>query len=137
MILNRLDHLVLTVASIEKTSVFYARLGMKVVYKDGRTSLHFGPNKINLHERGHEFAPHAEPPTPGSGDFCLILDTPLDQVAIELHILIYRLRKVPASVTELPGRSAPSISAILITTLSNWPNTSDAGAYPRSQPPIT
>ena len=104
MILNRLDHLVLTVASIEKTSVFYARLGMKVVSTDGRTSLHFGPNKINLHERGHEFSPHAEPPTPGSGDFCLILDTPLDQVATELRNLDIPIEEGPGERDGATGK---------------------------------
>jgi catechol 2,3-dioxygenase-like lactoylglutathione lyase family enzyme len=88
MILDRLDHLVLTVASVEKTSVFYARLGMNIVYiEGGHHALHFGQHKISLHERGHEFDPHAQFPTPGAGDFCLIVTTPLDQVADELRNL--------------------------------------------------
>jgi catechol 2,3-dioxygenase-like lactoylglutathione lyase family enzyme len=88
MILDRLDHLVLTVANIETTSVFYARLGMNIIYTEGgHHALHFGQQKISLHQRGHEFNPHAQLPAPGSGDFCLIVATPLDQVADELHNL--------------------------------------------------
>ncbi len=70
------DHFVLTVASIERTAEFYERvLGMeKVVFAEGRVGLVFGPNKINLHEAGSEFKPHADRPLPGSGDFCLIVD---------------------------------------------------------------
>jgi catechol 2,3-dioxygenase-like lactoylglutathione lyase family enzyme len=94
MHLDRLDHLVLTVANVEATSVFYARLGMNIVYTNGgHHALHFGQHKISLHERGHEFDPHARSPTTGSGDFCLITTTPLDQVADELRNL-----KIPIEV---------------------------------------
>jgi catechol 2,3-dioxygenase-like lactoylglutathione lyase family enzyme len=103
MRLDRLDHLVLTVASVEKTSVFYARLGMKIVYADGRSSLHLGHQKINLHEHGHEFAPHATHPTPGSADFCLIVSTPLDQVADELRNLNIPIEEGPVDRTGAAG----------------------------------
>ncbi len=76
----RLDHFVLTVASIEATCDFYARvLGMEVKkFGDGRTALLFGEQKINLHQAGREFEPKAQAPTPGSGDFCLIVEGSLD-----------------------------------------------------------
>jgi catechol 2,3-dioxygenase-like lactoylglutathione lyase family enzyme len=46
MQVNRLDHLVLTVADISRTSEFYERaLGMKPVNKNGRWSLHFGVHR--------------------------------------------------------------------------------------------
>ena len=79
MKLDRLDHLVLTVADIAATCRFYERvLGMKtVVFGQGRTALHFGRVKINLHQAGKEFEPKAERPTPGSADLCLISETPL------------------------------------------------------------
>jgi catechol 2,3-dioxygenase-like lactoylglutathione lyase family enzyme len=58
---DRLDHLVLAVASIEPTVKFYSRiLGMDVViFGSGRTGLTFGTSKINLHEVGQEFEPKA------------------------------------------------------------------------------
>ena len=80
--INRLDHFVLTVASIEAACDFYSRvLGMEVrSFAGGRKSLHFGASKINLHQAGHEFEPKADRPVPGSADICLIAATPLEQV---------------------------------------------------------
>ena len=71
------DHLVLTVASIERTVAFYTRaLGMthEVFGPDGRSALRFGPHKINLHQSDNMFSPRAEHPMPGSGDICLLVD---------------------------------------------------------------
>lgn len=82
MHIDRLDHLVLTVADIEATCAFYQRLlGMEVVsFGNGRRALAFGQQKINLHAHGREFEPKAERPTPGSADFCLITRVPLAEV---------------------------------------------------------
>lgn len=82
MKIDRLDHFVLTVADIDATCDFYARvLGMEVVvFGEGRKALSFGIQKINLHHHQHEFEPKARRPTPGSGDFCLITSMPLAQV---------------------------------------------------------
>ena len=54
--INRLDHLVLTVADLDATIAFYTRvLGMEVVtFGAGRRALTFGVSKINLHEAGRE-----------------------------------------------------------------------------------
>jgi catechol 2,3-dioxygenase-like lactoylglutathione lyase family enzyme len=81
MQIDSLDHLVLTVADVACTCEFYARvLGMTVVtFGEGRTALHFGRQKINLHRAGHEFLPRADKPTPGSADFCLVTSVPLQQ----------------------------------------------------------
>ena len=81
MRIDRLDHLVLTVADIEATCAFYTGvLGMRVVeFGAGRKALAFGAQKINLHALGREFLPRAQFPTPGSADVCLITSTPLDE----------------------------------------------------------
>jgi catechol 2,3-dioxygenase-like lactoylglutathione lyase family enzyme len=86
MRIDRLDHLVLTVANIDTTMDFYTHvLGMKAeTFGTGRTALTFGNSKINLHQAGHEFEPKAHRPTPGSTDLCLITTDPLDQVIAEL-----------------------------------------------------
>ncbi|MBH1937339.1 VOC family protein [Streptomyces sp. AV19] len=86
MRIDRLDHLVLTVADLDVTVGFYTRvLGMTpVTFKGGRRALAFGHSKINLHEAGHEFEPKAHRPTPGSADLCLVVDEPLETVAAEL-----------------------------------------------------
>ncbi|MGD9280594.1 MAG: VOC family protein [Desulfobacterales bacterium] len=80
MEISKLDHLVLTVTDLEKTAFFYGSvLGMvKEVFGDGRTALKCGSQKINLHERGKEFEPKANKPTPGSADLCFITRTPLE-----------------------------------------------------------
>ena len=86
MRIDRLDHLVLTVASIEAAAEFYTRvLGMGVVtFGAGRTALTFGTSKINLHEAGKEFEPKARRPTPGSADICLIVEDGITEVMAEL-----------------------------------------------------
>jgi catechol 2,3-dioxygenase-like lactoylglutathione lyase family enzyme len=71
------DHLVLTVASIERTAAFYTRaLGMthEVFGPDRRSALRFGPHKINLHQSDNMFSPRAAQPMPGSADICLLVD---------------------------------------------------------------
>ena len=77
IVVERLDHLVLTVASIEATVDFYESvLGMSAIRfgADGsRVALRFGEQKINLHEVGREFEPKARRPTAGSGDLCFIV----------------------------------------------------------------
>ena len=85
--LDCLDHIVLTVASIERSCTFYAEvLGMRIETSDeGRTALHFDGQKINLHEAGREFEPKALKPTPGSADLCFISTTPLEDVIKHLH----------------------------------------------------
>jgi catechol 2,3-dioxygenase-like lactoylglutathione lyase family enzyme len=82
MKIDRLDHLVLTVADVTKTCEFYERvLGMETVtFGAGRRALAFGQQKINLHQSGKEFEPKAVKPTPGSGDLCFIASTPLPEV---------------------------------------------------------
>jgi catechol 2,3-dioxygenase-like lactoylglutathione lyase family enzyme len=86
MRVSRLDHLVLTVRSIEASVSFYTRvLGMaEETFGGGRKALVFGSSKINLHQVGHEFEPKAAAPTPGSADLCLIVDDDLDSVQAHL-----------------------------------------------------
>ena len=84
MEITGIDHLVLTVASIDRTIAFYTGvLGMRAESFGStpvRWALHFGAQKFNLHEAGHEFEPKAARPTVGSVDLCLVTRTPLDEV---------------------------------------------------------
>ncbi len=97
MEIDRIDHVVLTVRSIEATCDFYTRvLSMRVVtFAGGRKALAFGRQKFNLHEAGREFEPKAARPTPGSIDLCLITTTPLAEV-------IAHLRQCDVSILEGP-----------------------------------
>ncbi|KAM3512251.1 hypothetical protein MY11210_004098 [Beauveria gryllotalpidicola] len=75
-----LDHLVLTCSDVAATVAFYTtHLGMRatefVSPKDAdgigrRRALHFGTQKINLHQRGAEFEPKAQTALPGTADLC-------------------------------------------------------------------
>jgi catechol 2,3-dioxygenase-like lactoylglutathione lyase family enzyme len=107
--IDRLDHLVLTVADIDATVDFYTRvLGMQAVTFDGgRTALVFGRTKINLHPAGHEFEPKAEHPTPGSADVCLITTDPLDQVIEELAAHAVPIEEGPV---DQAGATGPVLS---------------------------
>ena len=84
---QRLDHLVLTIASIDRTVEFYRRvLGMEhVEFGEGRVALAFGEQKINLHEVGSEFKPKARRALPGSADLCFIIDVPVTRALARLE----------------------------------------------------
>jgi catechol 2,3-dioxygenase-like lactoylglutathione lyase family enzyme len=82
-----IDHFVLTVSDVERACEFYERvLGCEVVtFGAGRRALRFGDQKINLHPDGWDHEPKADRPTPGSGDFCVLTETPSEAVARELR----------------------------------------------------
>ena len=84
-VIDRFDHIVLTVRDLQPTLRFYERvLGARVVPPPadgkGSTAIAFGRQKINIHVKGREFEPKATNVTVGSGDFCLITEAPLEQV---------------------------------------------------------
>ncbi len=107
MKIDRLDHVVFTVADIKATCDFYARvLGTGVVtFADNRTALTFGNQKINLHQAGQEFEPRALRPTPGSADVCFITATPLEQV-------MQHLRDCGIDIVEGPVDKTGAIGAL-------------------------
>lgn len=108
MKIERLDHLVLTVADIEATCAFYSRvMGMEVVtFGNGRKALTFGQQKINLHEWGKEFEPKAALPTPGSGDLCFITETPMDAV-------VEHLKAEQVTIIEGPAKRTGAIGTLM------------------------
>jgi catechol 2,3-dioxygenase-like lactoylglutathione lyase family enzyme len=112
MNVNRLDHLVLTVASIDATVDFYTRvLGMEAItFGAGRTALKFGTSKINLHEIGREFEPKALRPTPGSADICLIVDSDIATVIAGLTGAGITIEEGPVDRT---GANGPIVSCYL------------------------
>lgn len=109
-IVTAIDHFVLTVASIEKTTAFYARalgFGVEVFGPEARTALTFGAQKINLHEVGREFTPRARVATAGSGDFCLLSETPVTEIAAHLEAEGIAIEEGPVSKT---GATGPLVS---------------------------
>jgi catechol 2,3-dioxygenase-like lactoylglutathione lyase family enzyme len=103
--LDRLDHLVLTVANIDAAVDFYTEvLGMEPVTLNGRKSLTFGVQTIKLHQRGHEPSPRAAHPMPGSGDLCFITTTPLDEVIRYVGELRIHIEEGPVEREGAMGR---------------------------------
>jgi catechol 2,3-dioxygenase-like lactoylglutathione lyase family enzyme len=74
------DHIVLCVRDVAVTRAFYKRmLGMEPrEERPGKWSLHFGEHKISLQDS--VTAPSiARDTVPGSGNFCVISDTPVTE----------------------------------------------------------
>ena len=106
MKIDRLDHLVLTVSNIEVTCKFYSTvLGLEIVsFGSGRRAMAFGSQKINLHEAGREYLPHAQHPTPGSADLCFISSILLSSVLDHLRACAVPILEGPVERTGAAGK---------------------------------
>lgn len=117
-----LDHLVLTVADIMTTLRFYEdALGMEgesFEASDGSTrwALRFGAQKINLHQAGRVFAPHARQAVPGSADLCFLTATPLAEWRAHLTALGIAIEAGPVPRS---GATGPIMSLYLRDPDSN------------------
>lgn len=80
-----IDHIVLCVREVAATSAFYERvLGMSArEERPGKYSLQFGTNKISLQDAATSPA-IARDTVPGSGNFCLLSDTPVADWRVHL-----------------------------------------------------
>ena len=120
VVIDRIDHLVLTVADLDQTIDFYVRvLGMQpVTFGAGRRALRFGRHKLNLHQAGRELEPKARRPTPGSADVCLVTTTPLARVVAHLQACQLPVEEGPVAGPGRPARSPRSTAVILTATSS-------------------
>ena len=89
--IDHIDHIVITTDHEADCIRFYCEvLGMRYETFIGgnppveRKAFKVGPNKINLHVKGHEFEPKAHLPVPGAIDLCFIASIPLDEVIARL-----------------------------------------------------
>ncbi len=105
MQIDRLDHFVLTVQDIEISIAFYQQvLGMQpVTFAGGRRALSFGSQKINLHQAGREFVPHARQPVAGSADVCFITSTPLAEARAHIESCGVQIIEGPVAKTGALG----------------------------------
>ena len=108
IIIDRLDHLVLTVKDIQATREFYEDiLGMEMrSFGNKRFALHFGNQKFNLHEVNNPIDPNVRHATPGSADLCLITETPIAEV-----ISILESKQIP--IIAGPGKRTGAIGVLL------------------------
>lgn len=106
-LIDRIDHIVLTVTDIEVTTQYYEKaFGFEREFFKGpegqpRYALRFGQLKINLQDRDTETPTKARVPTIGSGDFCLIASVPLDEFIEHL-----KKNEIPIDVGPVPRRGA-------------------------------
>ena len=102
-----IDHMVLTVKSVEATCRFYKEvLGMEVIEfgpAKKRKALQLGCQKINLHAVSRPIVPHAKNPTPGSADLCILTDTPIIGVVEHLKAMKVDILEGPVTRTGAIG----------------------------------
>ncbi|MGY3605059.1 MULTISPECIES: VOC family protein [unclassified Bradyrhizobium] len=101
---NALDHLVINVSDVARSTEWYSRiLGMEVkVFDPGegkapRTSLEFGNQKINVRPRDASKIEWftADHETPGSEDLCFLTSSTPDQVVAHLKANGVRIEEGP------------------------------------------
>ena len=102
-----IDHLVLCVRDVSATIAFYERvLGMTArEERPGKWSLHFGSNKLSLQD-AIASPSIARETVPGSGNFCVVADEPLE--AILAH-----LEREGVAVVDGPGERDGATGTIL------------------------
>ena len=107
MAISALDHIVLCVADVDATIAFYRRvLGLEArEERPGKWSLHFGAQKISLQD-ARSVPQIAKNTLPGSGNFCLLSDTPIEQ-------LIATLARERVAIVDGPAERAGATGAIL------------------------
>lgn len=105
--IQRMDHMVITVADVARTVDFYTRvLGMRPVdLGDGYWAVHFGEQKINIHPTGRDDTLVARRPTVGGGDVCFITETPIADV-------VRHLERCGVAIEERPSRRTGAMGPI-------------------------
>jgi len=105
----RVDHFVLTVSDVDAACAFYDRIdGVEpITFGSGRRALRVGEQKINLREPDPSFDLVARNATVGSGDFCVVTETPLSAVAASLEEAGVDIVEGPV---DRPGAGVPIVS---------------------------
>jgi catechol 2,3-dioxygenase-like lactoylglutathione lyase family enzyme len=101
------DHIVLAVADVTRARRFYERvLGMESrEERPGKWSLHFGESKISLQDIA-AVPKIARGTVPGSGNFCLLTETPIEAV-------VTHLEREGVAIVEGPGERMGATGRIM------------------------
>ena len=142
-----LDHLAITVADVSRTVDFYCRvLGAEDVYADLWRSgkipiaiIQVGASRMSIHPVAAPASPHADPPTPGSGDICFRWRGSLDEAAAHLEEHGVEVIEGPVARPAADGQLGQSIyfrdpDNNLLELLSTDSAAPAAPAPPSSQP---
>jgi catechol 2,3-dioxygenase-like lactoylglutathione lyase family enzyme len=105
IVLDRLDHLVITARDVAATCRFYeTALGMRREnFGAGRVALYFGRQKINVHPYPSPAEIVAKDPRPGTADLCFVAETPIEAVAAHLESLGIEIEMGPIERTGAQG----------------------------------
>ncbi|WP_170347617.1 VOC family protein [Ruegeria atlantica] len=97
MKISGFDHIVLCVSDVDLTLEFYQHVLGMTAHEErvGKWSLHFGSNKISIQDA--RTAPAlAEKTVPGSGNFCVVTETPIEEVVQALRAECVEIVEGPA-----------------------------------------
>ncbi len=105
IVLDRLDHLVITARDVEATCRFYETvLGMRrETFGEGSIALHFGRQKLNVHPHPSPVEILAKNPRPGAADLCFIVEMPLAEVIAHLKACGIEIELGPVKRTGAEG----------------------------------
>ncbi|WP_339719831.1 VOC family protein [Marinomonas primoryensis] len=100
--ISHFDHIVLTVADIDRAVLFYKTvLKMEPIsFANGRRAVQFGQQKINFQLLGQELRNHA---MEGSGDLCLITNWTIADVVGHLKSCKVTILEGPVSKSGAQG----------------------------------
>jgi len=111
MRIDRLDHLVLTVADVGRTVEFYRRVrGLQAVTFAGGRRCGSAMRRSTCTRPGRKSSPQAARPVPGSADICLISADPLPAVCARLAACGVAIEQGPGARTGATG----AISSVYI-----------------------
>lgn len=87
MNVTTIDHMVVYAGDVETTAAWYERVAGGEVerFAGGRTAVRLGDRKLNLHQSGAEYDPHAATPAVGAADFCLVVEDTVEDVVEHLE----------------------------------------------------
>jgi catechol 2,3-dioxygenase-like lactoylglutathione lyase family enzyme len=112
-----LDHVAITVKDVDVTLDFYRRVldattHFEDLYRAGTIPvliLQVGESRLSLHSASSPASPHAEQPTPGSGDICFRFDGCIAEAAAHLAAQRVEIEDGPVPRPAADGRAGQSV----------------------------
>jgi catechol 2,3-dioxygenase-like lactoylglutathione lyase family enzyme len=111
------DHVAITVADVDATVAWYARvLGAEPLFYDRWLAgdipialIQIGASRMSIHPAAKPAAPHALAPTPGSADLCFRWDGPVDGILEQLQAQDVAVVEGPVARPASDGKSGTSV----------------------------